>query len=41
MKTWKKQAVAGKYDLILNGKDETFLNLTLSHKVILSQEDDI
>lgn len=38
MKAWKKQAAAGKYNSILNGKDETFLNLTLFHKVILSQE---
>ena len=41
MKAWKKQAAAGKYNSILNGKDETFLNLTLSHKLILSQEGDI
>lgn len=34
MKTWKKQAAAGKYNLILNGKDETF-------KVALSQEGDL
>ena len=41
MKAWKKQAAAGKYNSTLNGKDETFLNLTLFHKVILSQEGDI
>lgn len=32
MKTWEKQVVAGEYDLIINRKDETFLNLTLSHE---------